>query len=63
MAVVGEAAVFHTTPLADMLPLPALIPEPPELALPVVTEEIAVVVVMLGLPTAIAEAVGAEVVR
>ena len=62
-AVVGRVAVFQTTPLAEMVPPPAEMPEPPELALLWVITEIAVVVVMVGLPTAVAEAVGAEVVR
>lgn len=63
MAVVGEPVVFRTTPLAEMLPPPAAIPEPPELALMLVMLVMAVVVVILGLPMARAEVVGALVVR
>jgi hypothetical protein len=62
-AVVGAVAVFHTTPFAEMVPPLAEIPEPPELALLLVMAEIAVVVVMVGLPTAVAEVVGADAVR
>ena len=62
-AVVGKVEVFQTTPFAEMVPPFAEMPEPPELALLVVMAEIAVVVVMVGLPTAVAEVVGADVVR
>ena len=62
-AVVGAVAVFHTTPFAEMVPPLAEIPDPPELALLLVMAEIAVVVVTVGLPTAVAEVVGADVVR
>ena len=62
-AVVGAVAVFHTTPFAEIVPPLAEIPDPPELALLLVMLEMAVVVVMVGLPTAVAEVVGADAVR
>ena len=63
MARVGVGAVFHTTPFARMLPLPAEIPEPPPEADDSLMEEIVVVVVTDGAFTAIAETVGAPAVR
>ena len=60
---VGEVAVFHTTPLAEMVPPPAVMPEPPELPLLLVMPEMAVVVVIVGLATAVPEMEGALKVR
>jgi len=62
LAVVGAVAVFHTTPLADTLPPPALMALPPEEAVAFVIE-LAAVVVTLAVATAVAEAVGADDVR
>jgi len=62
LAVVGAVDVFQTTPFAEMLPPPALIVLPPELAEELVIA-LAAVVVTLAVATAVAEAVGAEVVR
>ena len=62
LAVVGAVAVFHTTPLAEMVPPPALIALPPEEAV-VLVIALAAVVVTLAVVTAVALAVGAEDVR
>ena len=62
LAVVGAADVFHTTPLAEIVPPPALMALPPEEAV-VLVIALAAVVVTLAVATAVAEAVGAEVVR
>jgi hypothetical protein len=63
LAVVGAVDVFHTTPLAEIVPPFAVIPEPPLLADELVIALIAVVVVMAGFVIAVADAVGAEVVK
>ena len=60
---VGAVEVFQTTPFAEMVPPLAEIPEPPLAADAFVMLVIAVVVVIAGLVTAIAEVVGADVVR
>ena len=62
-AVVGAVEVFQTTPFAEMVPPLAEIPEPPLAADELVMLVMAVVVVIAGLVTATAEAVGADVVR
>ena len=61
-AVVGAVDVFHTTPFAEIVPPPALMALPPEEAVELVMA-LAAVVVTLAVVTAVAEAVGAEVVR
>ena len=63
MAVVGVGAVFQATPFARMLPLPAEIPEPPPEADDSLMELMAVVLVIAGALTAVAENVGAPAVR
>ena len=60
--VVGAIDVFQTTPFAEIVPPPALIALPPDDALELEIE-LAAVVVTLAVVTAVAEAVGAEVVR
>ena len=62
-AVVGAVEVFQTTPLAEMVPPFAEMPEPPLAADAFVMLVIAVVVVIAGFVIAVADAVGAEVVR
>ena len=62
-AVVGAVAVFHTTPFAEMVPPLAEMLDPPVAADKLVIAEIAVVVVIEGLPIAVAAVVGALVVR
>ena len=62
-AVVGAVGVFHATPFAEMVPPLAEMPDPPLAADKLVIAEIAVVVVMEGLPIAVAAVVGALVVR
>ena len=62
LAVVGAVEVFHTTPFAEIVPPPAASALPPDDAVVLVTE-LAAVVVTLAVVTAVAEAVGADVVR
>ena len=62
-AVVGAVVVFHTTPFAEMVPPLAETPDPPLAADELVIAEIAVVVVIEGLPIAVAAVVGALVVK
>ena len=62
-AVVGAVKVFQTTPLAEMVPPFAEMPEPPLAADAFVMLVIAVVVVIAGFVIAVAEAVGADVVK
>ena len=62
LAVVGAVAVFHTTPLAEMVPLPAVMLLPPLAADEAVMDVIAVVETEAG-ATATPDAVGAEAVR
>ena len=63
LAVVGDEELFQTTPFAEIVPPLATIPEPPDEAEDSVILEIAVVVEMDGLPTAVALSVGAEDAR
>ncbi len=62
-AVVGAVEVFQTTPLAEMVPPFAEMPEPPLAADAFVMLVIAVVVVIAGFVIAVADAVGAEAVK
>ena len=62
MAVVGAVEVFQTTPFAETVPPPELMDEPPEDA-EAVPMPVAVVVVTLAVVTAVADVVGADVVR
>lgn len=62
LAVVGAVDVFHTTPLAEMVPPPAAMVFPPLAADEAVMEVIAVVETEAG-ATATPDVVGAEVVR
>ena len=62
-AVVGAVEGFQTTPLAEIVPPFAEMPEPQLAAYAFVMLVIAVVVVIAGLVTATAEVVGADVVR
>ena len=61
-AVVGAVEVFHTTPLADIVPPPALIELPPLLAELEVIDVIDVVLTD-AVATAVPDAVGADEVR
>ena len=61
-AVVGAVEVFHTTPLADIVPPPALIALPPLLAELDVIDVMAVVLTD-AVATAVPDAVGADEVR
>jgi hypothetical protein len=63
LAVVGAVAVFHTTPLAEMVPPLAEIPDPPLDAEELVIADNAVVVVIAGLVIAVDDVVGALAVR
>ena len=62
LAVVGAVDVFHTTPFAETVPPPELMALPPEEALELVIA-LTAVVVTLAVETAVADAVGADVVR
>jgi hypothetical protein len=62
-AVVGAVVVFQTTPLAEIVPPLAEIPEPPDVAEELVILEMAVVVVIAGVDTAVAVVVGADAVK
>ena len=57
LANVGAVAVFHTTPLAEIVPPPALMALPPDEAVLFVIE-LTAVVVTLGVATAVALAAG-----
>ena len=62
LASVGAVAVFQTTPLAEILPPPALTLLPPLFAVEAVMEEMAVVVTEAAV-TARPDVVGADAVR
>ena len=62
LAIVGAVVVFQTTPLAEILPPPALTLLPPLFAVVAVMEEMAVVVTEAAV-TARPDVVGADAVR